>query len=479
MNFMLTRLRDYRLTDFVNTGYEKCKLKLSDSDIKEHKKEIISKVRRLCDKLGELYPVFEVGDILPNGSYFKGSKIIHPDECDLLLLFKQLSVPNVRISEKSIVLSIVFRNNRVQVKIRTENLKTQINDIKQALGVHMEVIDDEDNLTPYITHLLHSAIHTCLSELEGIHYKGKRRLGPTSSEWDCLNRLRQLHQEGSTSLYEYIIEEGYRYNDELNDSCRNGTYDPYLSPNTIELDARLHGPCVRIRIGGGKYTTDIDLGFCIEQQQTEDGRYIVLPYKNEVYDNALLTKSLYNSKHKLDKHHNKLLMLLKLLIMECHLIPDSFTYNSHALKTLVLHHQATCRSSEISLGGCLCDVAHHVFELYEMKEEDGHVWIYDSRKKLEDVDFRGVDVQPRIIPRGYRQENYWMMPVVLYITIRALRSGCCTGEEALNVDRWLIISELWNNKGEGGYIQINEWLPEECKIPIGKIDELITRLYSK
>ncbi|CAH1787874.1 unnamed protein product, partial [Owenia fusiformis] len=256
-------------------------------------------------------------------------------------------------------------------------------------------------------------------------------------------------------------------------------YDPYLSPNTIELDERGHGPCVRIRIGGGKYTTDIDLGFCIEQQQTEHGRYILLPYNSRSPYFTPWTISVYNSKHKLDKHHNKLLMLLKLLILECHLIPDSHTYSSHALKTRVLHHQVSCTSSEISLGGCLCDVAHHVFELYEMKEEDGQLWIFNSKKELPDVDFRGVDVQPRIVPGGYRSDNYWLMPVVFYITIRALRSGCCTGEEALHVDRWLIISELWNNKGEGGYRQISGWPPKECKIPIQKIDELITRFYSK
>ncbi|CAH1787873.1 unnamed protein product, partial [Owenia fusiformis] len=258
----------------------------------------------------------------------------------------------------------------------------------------------------------------CLSQLEGIHYKGKRRLGLTSSEWDCLNRLRLLHQEGSTSLYKYIIEEEYYSNDELKDRNRNGTYDPYLSPNTVKLDERKHGPCVRIRVGGGKYTTDIDLGFCINKQQTEHGRYVVLPYDpGPIGFITSWTQSVYNSKHKLDKHHNKLLMLLKLLILECHLIPHSSTYSSHALKTLVLHHQATCTSSAGSLGGCLCDVAHHVFELYEMKEVDGHLWIYDSEKELPDVDFPDVDVQPRSFS-GIRSDNYWLMPVVLYITIR-------------------------------------------------------------
>ncbi|CAH1787881.1 unnamed protein product, partial [Owenia fusiformis] len=145
-------------------------------------------------------------------------------------------------------------------------------------------------------------------------------------------------------------------------------------------------------------------------------------------------------------------------------------------KTLVLHHQRTCTSSERSLGGCLCDVAHNVFELYEMKEEDGQLWIYDSKKELADVDFPFVDVQPRLGSGVYRHYNYWMMPVVLYITIRALRSGCCTGEEALHVDRWLILSELWNNKGYGHYVYDDL---VKCKIPIQKIDELITRFYSK
>ncbi|CAH1787875.1 unnamed protein product, partial [Owenia fusiformis] len=210
----------------------------------------------------------------------------------------------------------------------------------------------------------------------------------------------------------------------------------------------------------------------IDNQQTEHGRYIVLPFSNFPF----WTQSVYNSKHKLDKHHNKLLMLLKLLILECHLVPWSSTYSSHALKTLVLHHQATCTSSERSLGGCLCDVAHNVFQLYKMKEEDEHLRIYDSRKKLLDVDFLGVDVQPRVAPGGHMDENYWVMPLVLYITIRALRSGCCTGEEALHVDRWLIISELWNNK-EGSYVQHYGLLGQNWKIPIQKIDELITRFY--
>ncbi|CAH1787876.1 unnamed protein product, partial [Owenia fusiformis] len=340
---------------------------------------------------------------------------------------------------------------------------------------HSKVIDNEDNLTHYIRHLLQSAIHTCLSQLEGINYKGKRRLGLTSSEWECLERLRLLHQEDSTSFYESIIEEIIPSS--LRDSCRNGTYDPYLSPNTVELDDRIHGPCVRIRVGGGKYTTDIDLGFSKEKQQTEHGRYILLPYNQRIDDFPSWTQSVYNSKHELDKHHNKLLMLLKLLILECHLVRYSCTYSSHALKTLVLHHQAACASSERSLGGCLCDVAHHVFELYEMKEEDGHLWIYDSKKELEDVDFPSVDVQPRFLK--YRSENYWMMPVVFYITIRALRSGCCTGEEALHVDRWLIISELWNNK-KGSYVQqCGPSFDRKCKIPTQEIDELITRFYSK
>ncbi|CAH1787880.1 unnamed protein product [Owenia fusiformis] len=261
-----------------------------------------------------------------------------------------------------------------------------------------------------ITGVLHSAIHTCLSQLEGIHYKGKRRLGLTSSVWDCLERLRLLHHYSSTTLHKGFIE--YQRPDVFENSYRNGTYDPYLSPNTVELDKLIHGPCVRIRVGGGKYTTDIDLGFCLENQQTKYGRYIVLPYNPRSTILASLTLSVYNSKHELDKHHNKLLMLLKLLIMECHLIPLSSSHSSHALKTLVLHHQAACRSSERSLGGCLCNAAHHVFELYEMKEEDGHLWIYNSEKELEDVDFPGVDVQPRIGSGRFRRADTALQKVI-------------------------------------------------------------------
>ncbi|CAH1787883.1 unnamed protein product [Owenia fusiformis] len=460
----LTESEEDTLTDFAITGYEKCKLKLSDSEIKEHQEEIISKVRRLCDKLGELYPVFAVGDILPNGSYFNGSKIIYPDECDLLLVFKHISVGNDVYIKSDL-------NNRVNVKIYNKSLKKQIKEITPLLS--LGGIVGKYKLTYHIKYLLQSAIHTCLSQLEGIHYVGKRRLGLTSSEWDCLNRLRLLHQEGSTSLYKDIIE-SYKIPDKLKDRCRNGTYDPNLSPDTVELDKLIHGPCVRIRLGGGKYTTDIDLGFCIE-----DGRHLILPYNDGdtfMNDETQWTQSVYNSKHKLDKQHNKLLMLLKLLILECHLVPDSSTYSSHALKTLVLHHQAKCSSSERSLGGCLCIVAHHVFEFYEMKEEDQYLWIYDSEKKLSDVDFPGAaDVQTgRAF--GRRTENYWIMPVVLYVVIRALRSGCCTGEEALNVDRWLIISELWKNKEKSGFVKEYS---RKCKIQSQKIDELITRFYSK
>ncbi|CAH1802975.1 unnamed protein product [Owenia fusiformis] len=452
----------YRLSVFANAGYEKCKLKLSDLEIKEHKDEILSEVMRLCHKL-ERYPVLQVRDLLPNGSYFNDtSKIIHPDEGDLLLIFRHISLKNVNISD-------VKGKNRVKLTICDENLKEQLNDIKLSFGLYFglykEVVDFENNLQSDITSYIQQAIRICLCQLEGIHYLGASELGPTSSEWECLRKLRLLNQEGSASLYGSIIR--YGIPGELRESCRNGTYNPHLPPNTIALDKRMHGPCVRIRIGGGKHTTDIDLGFCIELEhhQTEHSTHIALPYFQ-----AEWVRSVYNSKHKLDEDHNKLLMLLKLLILECHLVHESSTFSSHALKILVLRHQARC-TSERSLGSCLCDVAHHVFELYEMNEEYGHLLIYDSRKKLRDVDFPCVDVQPT------KLRNYWIMPVVLYITIRALRSGCCTGEEALHVDRWLIISELWNNKELGGYVQLNAGDKVVCKLPIQRIDELLTRFY--
>ncbi|CAH1780862.1 unnamed protein product, partial [Owenia fusiformis] len=211
----------------------------------------------------------------------------------------------------------------------------------------------QGRITEWIMYYIHKAIHLTLIQMHDqgkLIYKGKEFIGDKSAA------------------------------------------DSELSENEIILDDELHGPCVRLRVGGRLCTADVDLGYCVFDDGTdtemEESRNIVLP------GSAGWIQSVYHPGCRIDEHHRKIVMILKYVMSVCNKGGSCLTnFSSHAFKCLVYVHQGKCENDSETFEMCMHDILVRISFLISVPELLSGDWstYKDCRErkwagKLPDID---------------------------------------------------------------------------------------------
>ena len=87
-------------TDVLENLHERTLFTMTQPEVLDIQSSVEFLVRRLLYKVGDLNSNFRVRDIVVNGSFYDGSKIITPDEFDYLAVIDKLSVKGTTISRE-------------------------------------------------------------------------------------------------------------------------------------------------------------------------------------------------------------------------------------------------------------------------------------------------------------------------------------------------------------------------------------------
>ncbi|CAH1797737.1 unnamed protein product, partial [Owenia fusiformis] len=152
----------------------------------------------------------------------------------------------------------------------------------------------------------------------------------------------------------FIGEKDHRYPAEYEDGA-------------ISIHRSLHSPSVWLRLGTKLCTTDIDLTFCFERKRVGAYTSVMIPsYGSDCHQccefcchwmESIVPNPPFSNIFELDRPHHALYLTLKftvrLLVESCGsdiYMRKKVNISSHFLKTMLLHHQNTCQTS--NLDGC-------------------------------------------------------------------------------------------------------------------------------
>ncbi|CAH1779276.1 unnamed protein product, partial [Owenia fusiformis] len=289
VSFSLSLDEDYRLSEWIKDFFNKSNFKerYSENELEEHEAFVMGFVKRLCDKLGKLYPAFKV-KIVPSGSYYDRTKVIEPDEFDYKLVFTNVQGFKTHRT--------VFSSNMKKLFMNDEQFLRTINDSKHPLFKKSRM----DTLHSFLTFLQHILIDFPLF-IVAIPVEVFVLTFICVCIWRVFIKKFFNHMETIDVLCAVL--------DAVNVCIRRSKE---LSCDLIYVarKAVIHGPCVSLAIKAPLCDTLIDLGFCFKQphSQTVDASYLVLPTP---YEDWTLTRLSLNSIDTMSLNHKMIFMVLK------------------------------------------------------------------------------------------------------------------------------------------------------------------------
>ncbi|CAH1774118.1 unnamed protein product, partial [Owenia fusiformis] len=348
------------LATFVDFVAKKARVNYSDANVERQKEYVEAFVHDVIKTLHELYPgVFDV-QMVKSGSFYKGLKIMNPDEFDFLLLWT-LSVDTLKkIGTKDT--RDIHGTKSGQVTLKTDALIAIFQELHTELGDELSqelpVIDPvTGSISIYVYVVFQKAVMRCLEYMNG-----------------------------------------------------KDDYEKFSVDTT--------GPSVTVTLLKAPVCpTEVDLCLCVHHKHTENGRLILVPVdpiRKDHCSNCDFSDSAFHwtvsicekpaNKQGLDDAHRQIVFVLKYLMTEV-FSPRSDTY---MLTTAVKRHYEKCLNEQSyepsKIGKCFREIVANLHRIYDTKYAwDNADSVKDDRgTKLPDVDFPMVDTAGRIDMAGCR-----------------------------------------------------------------------------
>ncbi|CAH1797583.1 unnamed protein product [Owenia fusiformis] len=309
-----------RLRDFVKytAKHSDVRNRYPPDKLQEHISYIEDKIQTICAKVGEYNSQLSSSKIVRQGSSYKGTKILKPDELDYMPILA------------------MFNKETVVV----EDVKENCYD-KDTGCVYIKVINAavRDNLGDFCKHTPSD------SYLKGAYYI-------------FLTKLQEAVKWALCQINSLTSKDEHKHKDEDHS-------DPYPLGH-ISVCVLAHGPSITLKIGAPLCTAKVDLCFSIEGRVTNLGQCVMvcgrfsdnscncgLPYSTHWKESPINPPN----KYELSESHRELFLTLKLinhiLTNTCHHlgIDTAFaivhTSSSYHIQSLVWQHQQTCQATNV------------------------------------------------------------------------------------------------------------------------------------
>ncbi|CAH1800540.1 unnamed protein product [Owenia fusiformis] len=313
--------------------------------MEEHTTFVENLVKDILVNVGKIEPALATNGLINRGSYYDGTKILHPDEYDYhpILALSQYITDVTNASERH------EDDGKRKIRINVNKLPNPLP--PKCLGT----INENGEAEFKTNELLYMLSATISAALEHMETQGTVKLNP---------RFKQ-----------------YRRNEIQNTG--------------------MHGPAVRLRVGAPLGTTDIDLCFCLKLEPHELGPSVHI-INTEHIPFGFWTESVVelpnSDEYKLTPPHRKLFLTLKYVSNLTRLLGSQCRISSYALRTLIIHHQQDCRAS--NLGECFISI---IDKLMTKSDEERNSDFHDDEYNYDEefiylYDSNGWGIQNTIFP---------------------------------------------------------------------------------
>ncbi|CAH1779008.1 unnamed protein product [Owenia fusiformis] len=405
------------IADCIKVNYE-------DEEVQEHKDFIENVVDVVSETVGWRNPEFKTHPKLPNGSFYQETKVEIPNEFDFLNPLNISTEIRAGVQNTKQVFIDKKKYPRFKNKYDYSDFLSLSSYPQEIVKQGMEELHPYDNILKQLQRAVSEALDMLQGKTRTIGQFEMRRIPNGCENWSYSlenNLISRLLYRGKRFVYKGQCDlkaSKREFSDSKNADPRT------LGLNEALLDTNTDGPCITLAIGGPLCVTYMDMTLCIEdkqesKQRRNGGKYFVLPRKN--LDAWMRTEYKPGNKE-LDKHHRKILMILKYCLIECKKYQYRSKYNSHVLKTLVLNHRDKCKGRTL-LGRCFDDVSQKVFRLgIESDEANSENLIICSKwlKSLPNVGYPGGDV---IEQSDDLKPCDILFTLVLYILVEFMKSS--------------------------------------------------------
>ncbi|CAH1800261.1 unnamed protein product, partial [Owenia fusiformis] len=352
-----------RLKNFVNfiAFNADVKNRYSPQKLQEHISYIEAKVQTLCTKVGEYDSWMSTSKILRQGSSYKGTKILKPDELDympILAIFTRETVVVEDVKENCELKD----KGCVYIKVNNSTIKDNLDELchHTPSGSYLK------GGTIYLAKL-REAVKWALGEIDSLTYTGE-----------------------------------HKHKDEDQD-------EPYPLGN-ISVCEKIHGPSITLKMGAPLCTAKVDLCFSIEGRDTNLGQCAMVSANAFVESSCQcgLSSSRHwdespinpPNKYELSESHRELFLTFKLI---SHILNDTCQHlgidttfsvvhasSSYNIQSLVWQHQQTCQATNV--GECYRNIVQ-MLNCGELdKPDELYVKVHDSPQGyLEDMFFPEVE----------------------------------------------------------------------------------------
>ncbi|XP_060579550.1 uncharacterized protein LOC132736438 isoform X2 [Ruditapes philippinarum] len=309
---------DDLLDSFLSCLLVEIKSKLSKSELYDIRNAVENLVSYLLNKLEQIEPVLRVGEIIPTGSCYDGTKILQPDEFDFLAVIDCLSLNNLTTAVKA-----------SKELCSADGYAHALCDERSPDGSRF-IEQDDDNCvvacrrSNSLRELFRDRFHMLL-------------LNEINNTYSLVNHTGVLNLEGFS-----ISINGPQCNVKV-------VWKPKDDPNSLPVDIDIT-PAIKCSLKNVLVTSDVINDDVFKLMSKHQYLYLI-PRPQRSCNKCFKMVFPHSDQHlvtTLSESHRKVLLILKYLA--CEMLKFDFRlktiFNSFTMKTALLHHSLNCKESD-------------------------------------------------------------------------------------------------------------------------------------